>query len=407
MQAALSRLRGVSPGTLYTVALASGLVLALVWALYLSYWGGIDVRNAFDYQSAIVAAQRDAELLEVEQNDRKGLPPQLRPYEKLLDSDLTRIDAVAVSETQRAPVFHFPGTVTGYQRLDERLRALEELGRRRFRDAASSNVRTRDASNVLFALVALLFTIVQERLRRRIEENRTLVERLQRAFISRHGDLPNVGVGSVLISATQGSQIGGDLFDVFSYDGRLGAFLVADVSGKGIDAAVDTAFIKYAIRALFSERSDPGDVLTRFAAIYSHNAESDDTFVVLFLGVIDTETGAVRYASAGHEPAWVRSAGEVRILAPTGPLIGVIPDTHYESHAFTLEPGDEILISTDGLTESRDARGRLLEAAGVRAWFCEIDRDAQGTADAIVQRLRKRSRRIDDDLAILVLRYEP
>ena len=133
MQAALSRLRGVSPGTLYTVALASGLVLALVWALYLSYWGGIDVRNAFDYQSAIVAAQRDAELLEVEQNDRKGLPPQLRPYEKLLDSDLTRIDAVAVSEAQRAPVFHFPGTVTGYQRLDERLRA----GRSRTGEQAS------------------------------------------------------------------------------------------------------------------------------------------------------------------------------------------------------------------------------------------------------------------------------
>jgi serine phosphatase RsbU (regulator of sigma subunit) len=403
----LTRLRGLSAGTLYTIALATGLVVALVWALYLSYWGGVDVSNAFDYQSAVVAAQRDAELLEVEQNDRRGVRTQLRPYEKLLDSDLSRIEATAASPAQRAPLIRFPATVAGYQRLDAQLRALEELGRRRFADAASLNERTRNASNVMFALVALLFTIVQERLRRRIEVNRSLVERLQRAFISRHGDLPNVAVGSVLISATQGSQIGGDLFDVFSYDGRLGAFLVADVSGKGIDAAVDTAFIKYAIRALFSERSDPGDVLTRFAAIYSHNAESDDTFVVLFLGVIDTETGVVRYASAGHEPAWVRTGGQVRILPPTGPLIGVIPDTQYESHRFELGAGDEILISTDGLTESRDARGKLLEAEGVHAWFSEARSGAQETADGIVQRLRKRSRRIDDDLAILVLRYEP
>jgi serine phosphatase RsbU (regulator of sigma subunit) len=400
-------LRGVSAGMLYTLALALGLVLALVWALYLSYWGGIDIRNAFDYQSAIVAAQRDAELLEVEQFDRKAAAPQLRPYAKLLAADLSRIDAGASNPAERAPAIHFPGTLSGYQRLDKELRTLEDLGRQRFRNAADANVRTRDASNVLFALVALLFTVVQERLRRRIEVNRALVERLQRAFISRHGDLPNVGVGAVLVSATQGSQIGGDLFDVFSYDGRLGAFLVADVSGKGIDAAVDTAFIKYATRALFSERSDPGDVLTRFSAIYTHNAESDDTFVVLFLGVIDTATGVVRYASAGHEPAWVRAGGEVRILEPTGPLVGVIPDTVYESRSLTLAPGDQILVSTDGLTESRNRRGEMLEAEGVRSWLSEIDCGAQETADTIVARLRRRSRRIDDDLAILVLRYEP
>jgi serine phosphatase RsbU (regulator of sigma subunit) len=399
--------RGFSTGTLYNIALAAGLLLALAWALYLSYWGGIDVRSAFDYQSAIVAAQRDAELLEVEQFDRKAARAQLRPYEKLLAADLSRIDAGASGPLERAPGVHFPGTLSGYRLLDRELRRLEELGRERFRNAVDTNVRTRDASLVLFALVALLFTIVQERLRRRIEVSRVLVERLQRAFISRHGGLPNVGVGSVLISATQGSQIGGDLFDVFTYDGRLGAFLVADVSGKGIDAAVDTAFIKYATRALFSERSDPGDVLTRFSAIYSHNVESDSTFVVLFLGVIDTETGLVRYASAGHEPAWVRSGGEVRTLEPTGPLIGVIPDTVYTSNSIALAPGDQIMISTDGLTESRDRRGEFLDAEGVRKWFSETAGGAQETADAIVRRLQMRSRRIDDDLAILVLRYEP
>jgi serine phosphatase RsbU (regulator of sigma subunit) len=72
-----------------------------------------------------------------------------------------------------------------------------------------------------------------------------------------------------------------------------------------------------------------------------------------------------------------------------------------------LAPGDSILISTDGLTESRNARGVQLGAEGVASWFREIDGDAQASAETIVQRLRRRSRRITDDLAILIVRYSP
>ena len=122
------------------------------------------------------------------------------------------------------------------------------------------NRRTRDLSNALFLLVALLFALLVGRLRRTIEEGRLLVERLQRAFIAQRRELPNIDLGSVLISATRGSNVGGDTHDAFTLDGEYGMFLVADVSGKGIDAAVDTALIKYTIRTLFSEERDPGTV---------------------------------------------------------------------------------------------------------------------------------------------------
>jgi serine phosphatase RsbU (regulator of sigma subunit) len=405
---AATRLRDAPPGLVYTIALAIGLLLALGGAIYLSYWGGVTTSNAFKYQQAVVSAQRDAEVLQVEQFDRRAPAAELRVYEKLLQSDLSRIDQLAENPPERAPLFRIPaGSRVDYENLYQQLHAREALGQKRFEDSVSSNVRNRDLSTVLFAVVALLFTFISARLRRRVEQGRSLVENLQRAFISRRVELPNVKIGSVLISATAGSKIGGDLFDIYSIDGRFGSFLVADVSGKGVAAAVDTAFIKYAIRTLLSEVKDPGNVLARFSALYSRNVESAETFVVLFLGIIDTESGEVCYASAGHEPAWLRSANGVQTLAPTGPLVGVLDDTEYSSRTVRLQPGDALVVTTDGLTESRDDAGDMLDAEGVRRWLEQIDDGAQATADAIVRKLKRRSRRIDDDLAILVVRYQP
>jgi sigma-B regulation protein RsbU (phosphoserine phosphatase) len=184
-------------------------------------------------------------------------------------------------------------------------------------------------------------------------------------------------------------------------------FMVADVSGKGIDAAVDTALIKYSLRTLLREDGDPGRALSKFGALYAQSAENPESFVVIFLGVIDLDTGTVRYASAGHEPAWAVFGRTVRALQPTGPIVGIDADAEYETHTILLRPGDGIVVSTDGLTESRDPKGQLLGAEGVARWLGEIEGDAQTVADTMVERLRARSSGIADDLAILVVRYAP
>jgi serine phosphatase RsbU (regulator of sigma subunit) len=399
------RLRAITAGTFFTVGLAAAVVAAFGYATYLSYWGGMDVNNAFSYQSAVVAAQRDADLLSVEQYDRALPQTQLRIQEKLLDSDLALIDQFAENPAEKPPPFGFPATRLAYQQLDEELRTREDFGQQRFSAAVDSNVNTRNLSNALFAIVALSFTFLQHRLRRKIEQERDTVEKLQSSLVS-YKELANVDIGKHLVSA-EGAQIGGDIFDVYDVDGRHGSFLVADVSGKGLAAAVDTAFIKYAIRALLGDDLDPGEVLNRFSALYERNAQRNDSFVVLFLGVIDTRSGQVRYASAGHEPAWLRKNGHVETLPPTGPLIGVMPESMYESRTLQLDPGDTLVISTDGLTESRDARDRMLDAEGVRRWLEEVEASAQATADTIVNRLHKRSPTIEDDLALLVVRYDP
>ena len=402
-----SRVAAMSRQTAVTLLLILGLVAAFAYATYLSYYGSVEIRNAFAYQSAVVSAQRDSEFLQLEQVERHAGLAQLRPYEKLLINDLARINTVAKSGDQRAPRFTLPALPADFERLSAGLLARERLGRDRFAATVRYNRQMRDFSNAMFAIVALLFGVIAGRLRLRIQEGRSLVERLQRAFITRRRSIESVDIGSVLLSATRGSNVGGDTHDAFTLDRRHAMFLVADVSGKGIDAAVDTALIKYSVRTLFSEELDPGIVLAKFAKLYAASAENPETFVVMFLAVIDLEDGTVRYASAGHEPAWVLLGQDVATLAPSGPIVGIEPEPTFEPRMLHLRYGDALVVSTDGLTESRDARGALLGAQGVSVWLGELSGDGQTMADAIVKRLRRRSSRITDDLAILVVRYAP
>jgi serine phosphatase RsbU (regulator of sigma subunit) len=394
-----------SQRTIVTLVLLIGLAAALGAAL-LSYWAGLSISDSFSYQSAVVSAQRDSDVLEAGV-DRRTPPAQLRLYEKLLATDLSRIDSFAETPSERAPHFTFPARPSDYDVLSNELETLANLGQQRFDAAVTRNALTRDVSIAMSALVALLFAVIVSRLRRAIEEGRSLVERLQRAFIAKRGVLPNVDLGSVLISATRGSNVGGDTFDAFTLDRRYGMFMVADVSGKGIEAAVDTALVKYTIRTLFSSETDPGRILNGFGALYAKSVDNPETFVVLFLAVLDLREGRVRYASAGHEPAWAIVGNEVAGLAPTGPIVGIEPLPHYETHELFLNAGDVLVVATDGLTESRDARGRMLGAYNVGLWLAEIRGGAQSIADSIVRRLRRRSSRIGDDLAILVIRFEP
>ncbi len=402
-----SRLAALPRQTVITLLLVLGLLALFMIAARLSYYGAINITNAFSYQSAVVAAQRDSELLQVEQVEHHAGRDALRSYEKLLSSDLVRIDSIAEDVAQRAPSFVFPASNADYDRLTRELKVREDLGKDRFDGIVARNTQTRDFSNGMFAIVALLFVVIVGRLRRAVEEGRSLVQRLQAAFLSRRRDMRNVEIGTVLLSATRGSNVGGDTHDAFSLDDRYAMFLVADASGKGIDAAVDTAFVTYSIRTLFSENRDPGVVLSKFAQLYAQSVDRPESFVVMFMAVLDLETGHLRYASAGHEPAWAIIGQDVASLPATGPIVGIESDHVYETRELHLHYGDALAVSTDGLTESRDARGEFLGADAVTVWLSEISGSAQRMADAIVKRLQRRSSRITDDLAILIVRYTP
>jgi sigma-B regulation protein RsbU (phosphoserine phosphatase) len=220
--------------------------------------------------------------------------------------------------------------------------------------------------------------------------------------------LPGVSVGSAVLSEVPGVD-GGDIVDVFELDSRFALLLVADVSGRGAQAAAQTAFIRYTIRTLALESEfDPAVVLAKFNAMYFRTVKDDEAFVVLILGILDSQTGDLRYASAGHEPAFIRRrGGRLSLLEPTGPIIGAAPFSAYGSDVVRLDSGDVMVWTTDGMTESRDRQRRLLGTDGLAAWIGAAAGDVHALTGSLLAALAKRSGNVkQDDVAVLAVAYD-
>src|SRR5579884_2689820 len=257
---------------------------------------------------------------------------------------------------------------------------------------------------VIFGLLAILFYGWRYRVTSALEEERLTTQTLQRAFRSEHVPLPNCEIGSAYRAASSHLAVGGDVFDVHRLSDRLGLVLIADVSGKGVDAAVLTAFIKFTIRGIALRRRDPGFILQEFNRAFPRTVENPYLFVSMFVGILDTWTLRLDYASAGHDVAFLRRGSGVEQLAVTGPVLGVMEEA-FEVRTAYLEDGDTLVLSTDGLTESRDDAGKLLEAEGAMEWIRQAPADPTQLAARLIESARARSaNRMRDDVAVLAIR---
>lgn len=271
-------------------------------------------------------------------------------------------------------------------------------------DQVNWNALARSFWLLVFGLLAILFNGFRSRLNRELEEERTTTEILQRAFRSEHVPLPNCEVGSAYLSASSHLAVGGDVFDVYRLSDTLALLIIADVSGKGIDAAVLTAFIKFTIRGIALRRRDPGAILAEFNTAFAQTVENPYLFVSMFVGVLDTETLQLRYASAGHDSAYVRRSTGVQPLVVTGPVLGVMEEP-FDTKTIYLEDGDTVVLSTDGLTEARNRTGEQLHEAGAMALIAATSPHPQLLADELIAQVKALSGNATrDDLAILAVR---
>ncbi len=260
----------------------------------------------------------------------------------------------------------------------------------------------------LFAIWALMLAISRASAVAALDKEHAIVTTLQRALRAEASSLDRTEIGTTYISATREALIGGDLLDTWRLDSDRGYILIADVSGKGIDAAVDGAFVQYALRTLATDGDDPAVILTRFNRLFAETITNPSTFVVLFLGLLDTRAMSMRYASAGHSAAFIRRADRIESLEVTGPIVGIGPNELFTANTVSLAENETILLATDGLTESRDASGDLLGEDGIRALFARASDDPQTICDSLVAEIRKRSGgTIGDDLAIIAIKLSP
>jgi serine phosphatase RsbU (regulator of sigma subunit) len=172
-----------------------------------------------------------------------------------------------------------------------------------------------------------------------------------------------------------------------------------------MEAAVNTAFVKYSIRTLARRLSDPAAILGEFNTIFLETVVDPNLFVVGFVGVLDERGHRLTYASAGHAGAYLRRGASVTQLDVTGPIVGLDVSFGYEHRQIALEDGDVLLVATDGLSEARTAAGELLGDDGAMRLLLAADMtDAQRGADDIVEQVRLRSGgALRDDLALLVI----
>ncbi len=156
-------------------------------------------------------------------------------------------------------------------------------------------------------------------------------------------------------------MVSGDYLDAFLLDGTRLVFVIADVSGKGVPAALLRGFLRSMVRNVSIHSPSPGDTLTRVNRML-YDAGLGPMYVTIFLGWYDTRTGSLRYANAGHPHPYRidRDGGISRFGEVTGPILGILDVRRYEDREETLGIGERLLLFTDGVTEAHTPDGRFL-----------------------------------------------
>ena len=213
-------------------------------------------------------------------------------------------------------------------------------------------------------------------------------------------------------------EVGGDLYDFFYAAPNLFCFLVGDVSGKGAPAAMFMARTRSLVRmaAELLRKAGEGQMAPGLIAeavnreLYQNN--DDRMFVTLFLGLLETQTGALGYINAGHPvPHILRATGEIEhvVASPDMPL-GVRSKTAYRTGTLTLQPGDGMFVATDGVIEAMNEAGDLytidrLDAnlrSAVNSSALELVRTVTDSVHDFAGSAAK-----SDDITVLALRWRP
>ena len=169
---------------------------------------------------------------------------------------------------------------------------------------------------------------------------------------------PGLGVRTFYSAASHELLVGGDFFDAFALDRGAVAFVVGDVSGKGLQAASHTAEVKYTLRAYLRKASRPEDALTSLneylCNIQGKPLKDDPIFVVLAIAIVQLDQDEVAVFTAGSEPVLIlRADGTAEQVHSAGLPLGIFPDCDYVRKTRPFYRGDRILLLTDGVTEAR------------------------------------------------------
>jgi serine phosphatase RsbU (regulator of sigma subunit)/anti-sigma regulatory factor (Ser/Thr protein kinase) len=192
--------------------------------------------------------------------------------------------------------------------------------------------------------------------RQRFEQELEVAKLIQQNFLPKQ--LPELSGWQVAAYYRPAREVGGDFYDVIPLpEGKVG-FVVGDVTDKGVPAALVMAATRSVLRASAQRLVEPGEVLERVNEHLCPDMPAK-MFVTCLYGVLDPETGHFRFANAGHDLPYVKTAEGSEELRARGMPLGLMPGMLYEEKETVLQPGDSVLLHSDGVVEAHDPDGEM------------------------------------------------
>jgi phosphoserine phosphatase RsbU/P len=247
--------------------------------------------------------------------------------------------------------------------------------------------------------------VERERERQRLEQEIGIARDIQQALLPKNfRDYPHLAVSGINFPCL---AVGGDYFDVFSLGDNRTAFLLADVSGKGLGAALCTNLLQGALSGM-TLGTDPARVFNHVNRFLCDHAEIG-RYATMFFGILDDQ-GHLEYINAGHpSPFLIRNGVAEDVFTEGSYPVGLVPEAEYTTVCLKLEPGDTLLLFSDGVTEAMDPAEQLfgvprlkevLTGAGMQTPLDELQTKV---LDAVENFAHGASQA--DDLTLLLVRY--
>jgi sigma-B regulation protein RsbU (phosphoserine phosphatase) len=255
--------------------------------------------------------------------------------------------------------------------------------------------------------LSFAWVFYRESLRRaRSEQELEMARRIQRSFlITRFPESPRLEIHALNRSSR---EVSGDFYDVVPSGDTSFLVAVADVSGKGVPAALLTSMLQASLRTQAAGAAPVGAILANVNELVLGTAPAQQ-FATFFLARVDESRLTLEYANAGHNPpVLVRRDGTLRLLETGGTVVGFLPGVTYEQETLALVPGDRLVVYSDGVTEAEGADREQYGEERLHALLAGLPEalNARALIERVLEDVDRHLGGLDagDDITLLVLR---